>query len=111
MNYLYLLCALTIFSLPLQASQANTDAARLIDGCRELVNIYGKRDELRFAAAQFTSLSEAMRAGYCRGVLDEYQRKNTCNTNDWREQANTIVSHAFEQPQDVDTLLATACGR
>lgn len=111
MNYLYALCALALFSLPLQASQTNTEASRLIDGCRELVSIYDKRDELRFAAAQLTSLSEAMRAGYCRGVLDEYQRKTTCNTNDWREQANTIAGHAFEQEQDVDALLADACGR
>ena len=111
MNYLYPLCALTLFSLPFQASQASTDATRLIDGCRELVSIYNKHDELRFAAAQFTSLSEAMGAGYCRGVLDEYQRENDCNTSGWREKANIIAGHAFKQPQDVDTLLATACGR
>ncbi|MNR17429.1 hypothetical protein D3C85_1340880 [compost metagenome] len=53
-----------------------------------------------------------MRAGYCRGVLDEYQRNNQCRTRDWREQANTITKRAHEQPgaQDVDHLLATACG-
>jgi hypothetical protein len=106
------LLLLTLLSLPLQPSLASTDPARLIESCTELVNIYDKRDQLRFAAAQTTSLSEAMRAGYCRGVLDEYQRKHQCSSSNWREQANTIAQHAHEQPdtQDVDSLLATACG-
>lgn len=105
------LLTLTLLSLPIQLSLASTDPARLIESCTELVNIYDKHDQLRFAAAQTTSLSEAMRAGYCRGVLDEYQRNNQCRTRDWREQANTIAKRA-EQPgaQDVDHLLATACG-
>jgi len=111
-KHMYPLLALTILSLPLQSSLASTDPTRLIESCTELVNIYTRRDELRFAASQLTSLSEAMRAGYCRGVLDEYQRHYECKTSDWREQANTIASHAFEQPsaQDVDMLLASACG-
>lgn len=106
------LLTLTLLSLPIQLSLASTDPARLIESCTELVNIYDKHDQLRFAAAQTTSLSEAMRAGYCRGVLDEYQRNYQCRTRDWREQANTIAKGAHEQPgaQNVDHLLATACG-
>ncbi|PXF30059.1 hypothetical protein WH50_17355 [Pokkaliibacter plantistimulans] len=99
-----------LLSLPFQPAQASTDATRLIEGCTELVNVYTKRDELRFAAAQTTSLSEAMRAGYCRGVLDEYQRHNYCTTQDWRKLANTIASQALEQPQNIDSLLRKACG-
>ena len=112
MKSLYPRLTATLMSLPLQSSLASTDPARLIESCTELVNIYAKRDELRFAAAQFTSLSEAMRAGYCRGVLDEYRRNHACASNDWREQANTIAGHVFEQPSatDIDTLLANACG-
>lgn len=112
MKTLMPMLALALLSLSIQPCRASTDPARLIESCTELVNIYAKRDQLRFAAAQTTSLSEAMRAGYCRGVLDEYQRNYQCRTRDWREQANTIAQRAHEQPdaQDVDLLLATACG-
>jgi hypothetical protein len=104
------LLILTLLSLPLQPSLASTDPARLIESCTELVNIYVKRDQLRFAAAQTTSLAEAMRAGYCRGVLDEFQRNYQCRTRDWRDQANTIASHALEPSDTLNDLLAEACG-
>lgn len=106
-----LLLTLALASLPMQASQASTDPARLVESCAELVDIYEKRDQLRFAAAQTTSLSEAMRAGYCRGVLDEYRRHYQCRTSDWRDQAQIIASHSLSQLEalDVDDLLAKAC--
>lgn len=106
------LLTLALASLPMQASQASTDPAGLVESCAELVDIYVKRDQLRFAAAQTTSLSEAMRAGYCRGVLDEFRRNRQCRTSDWRDQAQIIASHSLAQLEalDVDDLLATSCG-
>lgn len=100
-----------LIAAPPQAD-ASTNPEKLVESCVELVNIYKKRDEMRFAAAQTTSLSEAMRAGYCRGVLDEFQRSYRCHTDDWLSQAATIASHAFENPIDLDadTLLTEACG-
>lgn len=106
------LLTLALVSLPMQSSLASTDPARLVESCAELVDIYVKRDQLRFAAAQTTSLAEAMRAGYCRGVLDEFQRNRQCRTSDWRAQAEVIARHSPAQLEalDVDDLLATACG-
>ncbi|WP_221739974.1 hypothetical protein [Stutzerimonas xanthomarina] len=106
------LLALALASLPMHASQASTDPSRLVESCAELVDIYVKRDQLRFAAAQTTALSEAMRAGYCRGVLDEYRRHYQCRRSDWRDQAEIIARHSPAQLEelDVDDLLAKACG-
>ncbi len=106
------LLTLALASLPMHASQASTDPARLVESCAELVDIYVKRDQLRFAAAQTTSLAEAMRAGYCRGVLDEFRRHYQCKNNDWRDQAEIIARHSPTQLEelDVDDLLAAACG-
>jgi hypothetical protein len=111
----------TFYSLPflilLSISPAHADISlkRLVQGCSELTGIYKTKDEKRLLAAQMTSLSEAVRAGYCRGVIDEYRRSEgyyDCGHVDWMQQASYIAQHAT-MPTDrlrVEDLLERSCG-
>jgi len=60
-----------LLSLPTFAkgSFGRPDSALVIKSCKEVVEIYKSRDEKRLLASQTTSLSEALRAGYCIGLL------------------------------------------
>ncbi|RUO45948.1 hypothetical protein [Pseudidiomarina donghaiensis] len=49
------------------------DAAFLINACQAVTEIYNAHNEKRFLASQTTSLADAMRAGYCLGVMKQYQ--------------------------------------
>lgn len=49
------------------------DAEFLIDACQAVTEIYNAHNEKRFLASQTTSLADAMRAGYCLGVMEQYQ--------------------------------------
>lgn len=86
-----------------------------VDGCTELVQIYKNRSQQRFLAGQTTSLSEALRAGYCRGVIDQYKQQNTsyrsgCFTG-WYEIAEFVARQKGVEQRfgDMDNLLKTAC--
>jgi len=72
---------------------SGTDAAFLQRSCGELVKIYETRDQRSFLAAQLTSLSEAMRAGYCIGTIQEYLRAGGgCSRDeDWHAYALRIA--------------------
>lgn len=48
------------------------DTAFLQSSCREVIEIFNKKQETGKYAALHTSMSEAMRAGYCIGVLQQY---------------------------------------
>tara|TARA_R110001606_G_scaffold361754_3_gene514960 strand:+ start:18134 stop:18475 length:342 start_codon:yes stop_codon:yes gene_type:complete len=91
--------------------QANNDPEHLIQSCQELVSIYTKRGEKHLTAGLTTSLSEALRAGYCMGVVDEYRRRNECNTNDWLRQAQAIAELplSFAKRASVEQLLGISC--
>lgn len=91
---------------------ANEAAKQLITSCQELRGIYAKRDQQRLLAGVTTSHAEAMRAGYCRGVLDEFRRtSNFCAQSDWYKQAERIASYAAyaDQLPSVDSLLRQSC--
>lgn len=94
-------------------AQAANDSDRLIQGCRELIGIYAKREQMRLVAGLTTSVSEALRAGYCQGVLDEFRRNrgDACTTRDWFEQAQKIASEPTDtaQPTNVTELLEQSC--
>lgn len=96
-------------------AQAEPHLERLIKGCGELTGIYKNQGEKRLLAAQMTSLSEALRAGYCRGVIDEYRRSGhyyNCRGVDWLQQATFIAQYAT-MPTDrlrVEDLLERSCG-
>ena len=91
--------------------QANNDPEHLIQSCQELIGIYNKRGEKHLAAGLTTSLSEALRAGYCMGVVDEYRRKTRCYVDDWYSQAKKIAEYplSFGKRTSVDGLLEISC--
>jgi hypothetical protein len=101
--------------LSISPAQAETSLKRLIQGCSELTGIYKNQDEKRLLAAQMTSLSEALRGGYCRGVIDEYRRSEgyyDCRSVDWLQQAKYIAQHVTMPTDrlDVEDLLERSCG-
>jgi hypothetical protein len=86
-----------------------------VDGCSELVHIYEKRDQKRLLAGQTTSLSEALRAGYCRGVIEQYKQQNSdysygCHA-DWYALAKFVARQNGVESNfgSMDNLLETAC--
>lgn len=109
-NALCIISLLTLMSVP--TAQANTEAEHLIQSCSELVAIYAKRDQQRLLAGIATGLSEALRAGYCMGVVDEYRRHSTCATNDWFTQAQrvAVIPVALAPQTSVAELLELSCG-
>lgn len=88
-----------IFSSSLQAKQTpfQTDDAELLQqSCREVVEIFEHKDKVGPYAALHTSMAEAMRAGYCIGVLQQYsQQSHSCYStryasSNWFEVAKVI---------------------
>jgi hypothetical protein len=71
----------------------------LVESCVELVNIYDSRNSQRLLAAQTTSLSESLRAGYCLGVLNEYAKSEYRCRTDWFRRAEFIASYSQESDQ------------
>ncbi|MCZ2721647.1 hypothetical protein O1D97_08260 [Marinomonas sp. 15G1-11] len=54
-------------------------AAFLVSSCREVVDIYDQNGEETLLAPLRTSLAESVRAGYCLGVVVQYQSAdNAC---------------------------------
>lgn len=102
-------CLLSVLSI--NVVQANDDPKHLIQSCQELVGIYSKRDEKNFAAGLTTSLSEALHAGYCMGVVDEYRRNTRCYVDDWHSQAKKIAEYplSFAKRTSVEELLGISC--
>lgn len=88
------------------------DATRLIEGCQELIRIYEKHDQKRVLAGWTTSVSDAMKAGYCRGVIDEFRRNNGCAGSNWHRQATQIANaDAGLSAGSAESLLERSCGR
>lgn len=88
------------------------DPQRLIRGCEVLVQIYDKQGESGLLAGFTTSVSDALRAGYCRGVIDEYLRANPFGCNrDWRPMAVRIAQIGEKvSGASVEHLLEFSCG-
>ncbi len=103
--------ACLLASLCVPTAQASNDPEHLIQSCQELVGIYAKRDQQRLLAGPTTGLSEALRAGYCMGVADEYRRHYPCATDDWFKQAQRIAELplSFGARTSVDALLEMSC--
>lgn len=96
----------TAFLLASVTTQAAPDSQTLITGCQELTAIYAKRDEKHLYAAITTSREEAFRAGYCRGMLEQFRRESNC-WNDWYEQASYIAKQTNDT--SVRQLLQASC--
>ena len=63
----------------------------VIQSCKEVVEIYKSRDEKRLLASQTTSLSEAMRAGYCIGLLATTGCQSRFMKSNWLDAAKRIA--------------------
>ena len=91
--------------------QADTNEAKLlIQGCAEVEAIYNRRGEKNLFAGVNTSVAEALRAGYCKGVLEQYRRSGGCYQSDWIKQAQQIGQESDNQSISVNQLLRQSCG-
>lgn len=73
----------------------NRDPQFLIKSCREVIEIFERRDKKKFLAGVATSISEAMRAGYCIGVVQQYRQSGSdCHlgNRDWFSIAELIAN-------------------
>jgi len=87
---------------------ADITTQTLISSCRELIAIYDRKGQKQFLAGISTSAAEALRAGICRGMLEEHSRHDDCNAG-WYEEALKIAGSKIDPEQDVEQLLETAC--
>ena len=90
---------------------ADIDGKTLILSCQEYVAIYNRRGEKSLLASISTSPAEAMRAGICRGMLEEHARHQpySCD-NPWYQQALFIANQDAELHQHSrEQLLDQAC--
>ncbi len=70
----------------------NNSALLLVKSCREVLEIFKSRDEKKFLAAQRTSLSEAMRAGYCIGAVQNFNCESSRKYGNWLVKARSIAA-------------------
>lgn len=93
------------------------DASLLIQSCQEAVDVFSSHEETGYLAAYRTSLSEALRAGYCIGVLEQFSdaQSRVCSGNtSWFENAKAIASLNLTQQElatttTIDILAEYAC--
>lgn len=71
---------LTAIAYSNTASASSTDGRKLLDGCKEVVNIYNKNQEKKLWAGLTTSNSESLKAGYCIGVMETYKSFGSIRT-------------------------------
>jgi len=94
------------------------DASLLINSCQEAVDVFSSHEKTGYLAAYRTSLSEALRAGYCIGVLEQFldAYEGDCDGNSgWFENAQRIASLNLTQRESATTstfeiLEEYACG-
>ena len=108
----FILFALVIGTLA-PASKAERAAEELVQACSELISIYAQRNEKNLLAGWATSVSDAMQAGYCRGVVDEFRRTHrACNAANWHTLARRIAktTPASISGATFGSLLEDSCG-
>ncbi len=82
----------------------------LPESCAELINIYASKNKQHLLAAQTTSLSESLRAGYCLGVIEQYAKTEYSCRSDWFKRAEFIAKYALEEnPPSERKLLRLSC--
>lgn len=93
-KFLLIIGVLTSFTSSQQVYAKSTNNIELlIDGCIELVGIYKNKKDKYLLAGHTTSLSEAIKAGYCRGAIEQFieSNPNYCSA-DWFEIAEHIAA-------------------
>ncbi|AXS81901.1 hypothetical protein [Marinobacter sp. Arc7-DN-1] len=94
------------------------DANLLVQSCQEAVDVFSSHEKTGYLAAYRTSLSEALRAGYCIGVLEQFSDayEEYCEGDaGWFENAKRIASLTLTQRESATTttfeiLEEYACG-
>lgn len=82
------------------------DAGLLVQSCQEAVDVFSSHEKTGYLAAYRTSLSEALRAGYCIGVLEQFSDAYSeyCSGNTgWFENAKRIASLNLTQQESATT--------
>ena len=73
--------------------------------CQEVIEIFNQHGNPGTYAALHTSMAEAMRAGYCIGVVQQYMKQSkNCysrryNSGDWFEMASAIANLSISDKQ------------
>ncbi len=73
--------------------------------CQEVISIFENKNQPNQYAALHTSMAEAMRAGYCIGVVQQYIKQQTsCSSrrysnSDWFKVANVIARLPLSEPE------------
>lgn len=92
------------------SSIASATTLSLVESCAELMEIYVSKNEKSLWAAQTTSLSEGLRAGYCLGVIEQYAKSTANCKADWFKSAEFIATFTQETiPPSDDELLSRSC--
>lgn len=103
-------CSLILVSLLSAPVAAGEKEFSLINSCVELQNIYKSREEKKLLAAQTTSLSEGLRAGYCLGVLKQYSMSHPRCRSGWFKRAKFIAQQkGFDDFFNEQELLEKSC--
>jgi len=109
MRRLTLIIAVALFFGSAHTNAAEEEAKLLIQGCAEVEAIYNRRGERQLLAGITTSVAEAMRAGYCKGVLEQHARTSSCSQADWVSQAQRIARTSISEAINVTYLLRRSC--
>lgn len=103
-------CGINVSHLAFAKDEQNLEY--FAQGCSELVQIYKTRSEQRLLAAQTTSLSEALRSGYCKGVIDMYKQQHYYDCSaDWYELAGFVSKQFGSESKfgNIESLLEIGC--
>ncbi|MCT4625471.1 hypothetical protein [Halodesulfovibrio sp.] len=101
-----LLFCLCFFSVVSTTNAKRLSSEELIDGCSSLVEILESKDEILSIISDI-SQADAMRAGVCRGALEEYARVNHCRGS--LKNRASVISEEFNVGKSYQQLLKNTC--
>lgn len=73
LTIMLVIISLSISKVEAKSDFESPDARFLIEACQSVTRIFNAHNEKRLLASQRTSLSDAIRAGYCLGMLEQFQ--------------------------------------
>ena len=106
---LYSVVFATISTMALNTVYASQITGEVLsENCQELIAIYNKKGDQRLFAGMSTSISEAMRAGICRGMIEEHTNHFRC-ARGWHDMAKVIAAKMGSQ-YSAEEMLELSCG-
>lgn len=91
------------------AHGSSIDGETLIYSCQELIAIYDRKGEKKLFAGMSTSVAEAMRAGICRGMIEEHKEHYGSCYSGWHSMAKKIALSDPDKVLEAEQLLKQAC--